>query len=146
MIFAEDIIAWLDPLRAAGNAKFIGGIGTMPQAIDQMKVDKSIFVLPPVRVAGPNEVSTGVIRQTITVHWRLLYAGRNIGNRWADQSKQIDLDMMAIEDRMLGWTKDRQIHSPAELQKSSQEDLTSMEAGTVLYSLDFSSREHKRKP
>lgn len=145
MIRLRDVINQLQPVLAAGVVKFIGGIGSQPELLEQMKVSPSIFVQPVGRVASANVASTGTIRQTVTSSIPLLVGFNRMGDRWVDQSEAIDKVIAAIEEQMLGWTLDPQKHTPAELASSAPLD-NDMKAGTFLHGIVFHSRYHTRKP
>jgi hypothetical protein len=146
MIRLRDTIAQLAPLKeTAGLVKFIGGIGSQPELLDQMKASPSIFVQPIGLTATPNEVSTGAIRQTVITSIPLLLGFNRIGDRWLDQSGVIENVIEATIEQMLGWTLDPALYSPAELASSMPMD-NDMKAGTFLHGIIFHSRNHLRKP
>lgn len=145
IIRLSDMQGHAQVLKDAGVLKAVEGVGSMPEALDQMKVTPSLWVLPPARSGGPNSAGTAAIRQPIDANYILFLGFKNVGTRWTDQSRAIEDVVLAVEDQFIGWTPDSQVHRPMEFVSSGPHDVNA-EAGTYLHAIVLSSHNHVRKP
>lgn len=133
MISATQIQAVL-----AGNAafNFVGGAGDFASAAEQLKLPRSVFVMPPVETAQPNNTGTQVTRQKSTVRVRIVLGFIVRSATKADQSGDVDTTREALKAALLGWTPDSTIYSPMNF-AGSQALAAGKDGTTVFYACDF---------
>jgi hypothetical protein len=140
MITAAQIMAVL-----AGNPafQFVGGAGDFSNAADQLKLTRSVFVMPPVEKAGPNNTGTQVIRQRSVATLRVVLGFLVRSATMVDQSGDVDTTREALKTALIGWTPDPTNYSPMVLM-AFQAARIGKDGTTVFYACDFSTTYYLR--
>lgn len=140
MISAAQIKAVLE-----GNAafSFVGGAGDFASAAEQLKITRSIFIMPPVETAQPNDTGTQVTRQKVIVRLRVVLGFRVRSATKEDQSGDVDTTREALKDALIGWTPNSSIYSPMNY-AGSQPLAAAGDGVSVFYASDFFTTYHLR--
>lgn len=143
MISADDIIAVLKDGYAGGTLAAVEGAGAMPNALDQVQVSRTAFVMPPGEKAIENDAGTGVIRQKVNVDFLILVVFTGISAAADDQSGEMDAAREGIKDALLGKLLG-DMKDPITLISCGVLEVDAT-AGTLIYSLLFSTGYHIRR-
>jgi hypothetical protein len=96
MILTQDVAALLAPLKPA-TFKALGGADDFDDALDQLKVSPSLFILPSRKLPGEDQALTGVTSQRVTAQFSLI-----IGLMRAANSKSQFDQLETLEQALLG--------------------------------------------
>lgn len=116
--------------------QFVGGGGDYVSAAEQLRVTRSVFVLPPIEKAQPNSTGTQVLRQRSTVQVTVILGFIVRTASKADQSGDVDTTREALKAALIGWTPDPSTHEPMNFVGSQPLAVNAAEA-TVFYACNF---------
>jgi hypothetical protein len=134
MLAAQDIITYLGASGAQYGA--LGGAGDFAGAADQLKVTKSVFVMPPTEEAQPSTTGTEVTRQRSKISVRLMLGFIVRTATGIDQSGDVDVLREALKTALVGWTLNDSVYAPMNF-VGFRASSVSKDGFTVFYALDF---------
>ncbi len=143
MLSAQDIIGELQSNRDTLNYGACAGAGALPAMVDQLRVTKSIFVLPPTETVEKSTTGTQVVRQRSTVRIQLLLGFIIRTATGIDQSGDVDALREAIKTVLVGWTPNDSIYLPLQLVSF---EYSTAKGAVVFYELNFFTTYYVRAP